>query len=64
LGPEGTAERLLRQGRYESRRCLWVVVWLGWLRAGTAQTNRPLHGPGNGAGVVGRRWGEGAGFRS
>jgi len=44
LGPEGTAGRLFHQGRYESRSCLWVGVGLGWLRAGTAQTNHPRTG--------------------
>ena len=40
LGPEGTAGRLFVQGRYESVPRLWVGGRVGWLRAGTAQTNR------------------------
>jgi hypothetical protein len=44
LGPEGTAGRLFHQGRYESLLRLWVGVGLGWLRAGTAQTNHPRVG--------------------
>ena len=57
-------------GRYESHRCLWVGVGLGWLRAGTASQTAD-HGvalykgwPASpcGGGVVGRCGGEGTGF--